>query len=117
MTIPNAWLWLTSRRSPRATRIHSNRKPPRHPPSPPAPHLPDIHRLGLDQLDIEIQPEKGSQAAGQGQVVGLAEVSPTEPDRRGGRGRRGTGRGDSAHDTTRRARPPSAMTRAMWPNV
>ena len=62
--------------------------------------------LGVDQLDVEVEPADGPDRAGEGEIVSLAESSPTGP---WGRAR--------GHDNFRRPRPPSAMIRAMWPKA
>ena len=80
----------------------------------------NVNRFRLNQLDIKVQPEECTDSAGQGQVVGLAQAGPALGRGRAGKSvRLGSGRrrGGLGHDSTRRARPPSAIIRAMWPNV
>ena len=64
----------------RAVRIQEN--PQRPADQEPGQGVADVDRLGLNQLDVEVKPEERAQAAGERQVVSLAQVGTAEPDRR-----------------------------------
>ena len=50
-----------------------------------------VDRLGVDQLDVQVQAEQRAQGPGQGQVVGLAEVGPAARIARAARATGGVG--------------------------
>ena len=52
-----------------------------------------VDRLGVNQLDVKVKPEQRAQAAGQRQVVRLAQVGPARPELAERRRRRCRGAG------------------------